>query len=221
MPKKLIYNSAIVLGGSKGIGNSIAKELKKSCKKVYSLSRKDIDTSDLNSVNSFLKKFKSADIIILNSGGPKPIPFNKLDIKTWQTYFNQLFLSFCLILKNIKIKNNGYIFYISSSIIKEPTENLIPSSSLRIGFSSVLKSLSLGYSKNGISVINIAPGPFKTRRVKELIKDFKLFEKSLPTKKIGNPKEIGLLVNLIVQNRLKYLSGSTIYLDGNILKSFM
>ena len=53
-----------------------------------------------------------------------------------------------------------------------------------------------------------------------LIKDLKSYEKNLPTKKIGNPKEIGLLVNSIVQNELKYISGSTIYLDGNILKSF-
>ena len=81
------------------------------------------------------------------------------------------------------------------------------------------KSL-LYFSKKGVSVISIAPGPFKTGRVKELIKDLKKFEKTLPTKKIGNPKEIGLLVNSIVKNRLKYLTGSTIYLDGNTVKSF-
>jgi 3-oxoacyl-[acyl-carrier protein] reductase len=218
--KKLNFKRAIVLGGSKGLGASIAKELKKSCKVVTALSSKDIDTSDLQSVKNFLRRFKSTDILILNSGGPKPLPFDKLDEKIWIRYFKQLFLGFCLILKKIKINNNGYIFYISSSIIKEPTESLIPSSSLRLAFSSVLKSLSLKYSQNGVSVINIAPGPFKTRRVKELVSNLKKFEETLPTKKIGDPKEIGVLVNSIVKHKLKYLSGSTIYLDGNTLKTF-
>ena len=84
-----------------------------------------------------------------------------------------------------------------------------------------MKSISKSFSKKGVSVITIAPGPFKTKRVKMLIKDLKSYEKNLPTKKIGNPKEIGIIVNSIVQNKLKYISGSTIYLDGNILKSFI
>ena len=50
--------------------------------------------------------------------------------------------------------------------------------------------------------------------------NLKKFEKTLPTKKIGDPKEIGVLVNSIVKHKLKYLSGSTIYLDGNTLKTF-
>lgn len=221
MERKSKYKQAIVLGGSSGIGSEIAKYLKFSCKKVHALSSKDIDTSNLDSVRNFNKKFKKTDILILNSGGPPNIPFDKIDEETWYKYFNQLFLSYCLILKNIKINNNGYIFYISSSVIKEPGESLLISSSLRVAFSSILKSLSKSYSLNQISVINIAPGPFKTRRVKELVSDLKKFEESLPTKKIGNPKEIGVLVNSIVENRLRYLSGSIIYMDGNILKSFI
>ena len=58
--------------------------------------------------------------------------------------------------------------------------------------SSLLKSYSLMNSKNGISTINIAPGPFKTDRVKELVKNLKKFEKNF-TKKIGDQKK---LVNL-------------------------
>ena len=125
-----------------------------------------------------------------------------------------------MILKNLKINNNGYIFLISSSIIKEPSESLIMSSSLRLGFSSVLKSLSKTFSSRGISIINIAPGPFKTRRVKDLVKNLALFEKKLPTKKIGNPAEIGKFVKFILSNKIKYLTGSTIYFDGNTLNSF-
>jgi 3-oxoacyl-[acyl-carrier protein] reductase len=216
---KFVFNKALILGGSKGLGKAIGNELKKNCRSVETFSSRSIDTSNLNSVKNFIKKYKKTDILVLNSGGPPPLSFQDIDEKIWIKYFNQLFLGFCLILKNLKINDNGYIFYISSSIIKEPTENLIISSSLRIGFSSVLKSLSRSYSKRGISVVNIAPGPFKTNRVKDLVKNIKSYEKKLPLKRMGNPKEIGLFVNFLTKNKIKYLSGSVVYFDGNLLNS--
>ena len=212
---------AIIIGGSKGIGNEIAKELKKIKINCISCSRKDIDTSNIHSVKKFIKIHRNADILILNSGGPPPLKFNQIRAQDWNKYFNQLFLGFFLLLKNIKINNNGYVFYISSSIIKEPGNSLIISSSIRAAMSSLLKSYSIESSQKNISTINIAPGPFKTRRVRELVKNIKLFEKNLPTKKIGNPNEIGKFVKFVVENKIKYLSGSPIYFDGNINKSFM
>ena len=108
----------LVLGGSRGIGKSIVDETKKNFKDVTFFSSKDVDTSNLDSIKKFNKKYKSADVIILNSGGPPNIPFAKIDEETWYKFFNQLFLGFCMILRNITIKKNGYIFYISSSVIK-------------------------------------------------------------------------------------------------------
>ena len=87
--------------------------------------------------------------------------------------------------------------------------------------SSLLKSYSLNNLKRGITVINIAPGPFKTKRVKELVSNLKKFEKQLPTGKIGDPNEIGKFVRFVVENKIKYISGSTVYFDGNINKSFL
>ena len=215
--KKFVFNKALILGGSKGLGKAIANELKKNCRTVETFSSKNIDTSNLDSVKNFIKKYKSTDILVLNSGGPPPLSFHDTDEKIWTKYFNQLFLGFCLILRSLKVNDNGYIFYISSSIIKEPTENLMISSSLRIGFSSVLKSLSKSYSRRGISVVNIAPGPFKTNRVKDLVQNINSYEKKLPLKKMGNPREIGMFVSFLTKNKIKYLSGSVVYFDGNLL----
>lgn len=217
----LNYKKAIVIGGSKGIGREISKSIKSLGIKTFDCGRKDIDTSDLESVKKFILKHKNADVIVLNSGGPPPKKFKDITIEDWKKYFNQLFLSFFLILQNIKIRKNGYIFYISSSIIKEPGSNLVLSSSIRSAMSSLLKSLSIENSKKQINIINIAPGPFKTRRVQELVKNIKKFEKSLPSGKIGDPKEIGLFVKFIIKNNIKYINGSTVYFDGNINKSFL
>ena len=93
---------------------------------------------------------------------------NFFDIKEndWIKYFNQLFLSFVLILQNIKINKNGYIFLISSHTIKNPEEKLVLSNSYRVALSSILKTVSKILTKDKISCINIAPGPIKTKRLK-------------------------------------------------------
>jgi len=205
---------AIVLGGSRGIGKAISDSLKSIEIDVFAASKKDIDTSDLNSVKKFLEKNTQTDILILNTGGPEPKPFLTITEDDWNLYHNQLFLGFVTILQNIKINDGGYIFLISSSVIKEPSAKLIISSAYRAAFAEIFKVLSKEYAEKNISCVNIAPGPINTDRTKELIKNIKEFEKTLPMKRLGEPEEIGNFVKSIVENKIKYLSGVTINFDG-------
>ena len=205
---------AIVLGGSRGIGRAISDSLKTIDVDVLATSQKDIDTSKLDSVKEFLKINNETDILILNTGGPKPKPFSTITEEDWNKYHNQLFLGFCTILQNIKVNDGGYIFLISSNVIKEPNPKLIISSAYRAAFSEVFKVLSKEYAQNNITCINIAPGPINTDRTQELIENVEEFEKTLPMKRLGKPEEIGNFVKGIVENNIKYLSGVTINFDG-------
>ena len=207
-------NKAIVLGGSRGIGKAISESLKSIEIDVFAASKKDIDTSNLDSVKKFLEKHTQTDILILNTGGPPAKQFSTISEKEWRLYHDQLFLGFCTILQNIKISNGGYIFLISSGLIKEPSSNLIISRAYRAAFSEVFKILSKEYAEKNISCVNIAPGPINTDRVQELIENVKEFEKTLPMKRLGEPEEIGNFVKAIIENNIKYLSGVTINFDG-------
>ena len=205
---------AIVLGGTKGIGKAIAESLLSIGCDVVATSRKDIDTSNLTSVKNFIKKHKQTDILILNTGGPAPKQFHDVTEKDWQKYHNQLFLGFCLILQKLKVRNGGYIFVITSGVIKEPNPRLIISSAYRLAFTAVFKILSKDLASKNISCVNIAPGPINTDRMKELVGNIDQYAKSLPMKRLGEPEEIGNFVKSIVENKIKYLSGVTINFDG-------
>jgi len=157
---------AIVLGGSRGIGKAISDSLKSINLDVVATSKNDLDTSSLDSVLRFVEQNKETDILVLNTGGPEPKEFFSITENDWKHYHNQLFLGFCLLLQKLKINDNGYIFLISSNVIKEPTSKLIISSAYRSAFSNVFKILSKEFANRQISCINIAPGPINTDRTK-------------------------------------------------------
>ena len=206
---------AIVLGASRGIGKSISDSLKKLDLDVISLSSNDIDTSNLNSVNKFANENNSTDILVLNTGGPPIIEFEKISKEDWEKYHNQLFVGFCTLLQKIKINDGGYVFAVPSNVIKEPNSKLIISSAYRAAFSSVFKILSKEFAERDVSLINIAPGPINTDRTKELVDNVEEYADSLPMKRLGKPEEIGNFVSSIVEKEIKYLSGVVINFDGS------
>ena len=206
---------AIVLGGSRGIGKSIAESLKKLDFEVLSTSSTDIDTSNLQSVNKFAEKNSMTDVLVLNTGGPPIIEFEKITNEDWVKYHNQLFVGFCTLLQKIKVSDGGYIFAITSNVVKEPNAKLIISSAYRAAFSSVFKILSKEFASRNITMINIAPGPINTDRTKELVDNVEEYADSLPMERLGEPQEIGNFVSSIVEKEIKYLSGAVINFDGS------
>ncbi len=213
-PKK-----SIIIAGSRGIGKGISNHLKTISKQTITLSSKEFDTSKVSDANKFIKKYKSADVLVLNTGGPPSTNFYKISNKEWLKYFNQLFLSFAIILRDFKINNNGYIFLVSSFHIREINPNLVISNSLRVAFWSLLKSLTESYAEKNITTINIAPGPFDTDRVRNLNKNVEKLKKKLPLKRLGNIDEIGEIVKNIVNKDIKYINGTTIFIDGGKSKT--
>jgi len=205
---------AIVIAGSRGIGKAIADSLKTIDYEVIATSKKELDTSNLQNVNEFVKNHNETDVLVLNTGGPPGKKFSEVTDKDWEKYHNQLFLGFINILQKMKINEGGYIFAVTSGVIKEPEESLIISSAYRLAFTSVFKLLSKDYAKKNISCINIALGPFNTDRTRELGGNIEEIEKSLPMKRLGDPKEVGNFVKAIIENNIKYLSGVTINFDG-------
>ena len=213
-PKK-----SIIIAGSRGIGAGISKHLKTISKDTISLSSKDLDTSKISDTNQFVKKYKNADVLVLNTGGPPATNFYSISNEDWLNYFNQLFLSFTIILRDFKINKNGFIFLISSFHIREINPNLVISNSLRVAFWSLLKSLTDIYAKNNITTINIAPGPIDTDRIRNLNNDIQKLKDKLPLKRLGKTDEIGELVKNIVLKDIKYINGTTIFMDGGKSKT--
>ena len=205
---------AIVLAGSRGIGKGIADSIETLDIDVIRTSTKELDTSNLDSVDTFINNNPSTDILVLNTGGPPSQKFEDITKEDCDKYHNQLFYSFLKIIQKIKINDGGYIFLVSSYNVKEPDGKLMLSNAYRVAFISVLKCLSKILAKNNITTINIAPGPIDTDRIRSLVSDIESLESRLPIGRLGQVKEIGDFIKSIIENNTKFLTGVTINFDG-------
>lgn len=207
---------ALVLGSSRGVGAAIAKELGEAGIEAPIISSKVIDTSNPESVETFIKEHPSTDVLVLNTGGPPKKDFFEITTEEWLKYHQQLFLSFVTLLQKIEVRDGGYIFLINSHLISEPKENMILSQSYRIASWAMLKALSKRFAARQVSCLNIALGPILTDRLKNLTPDLTALESKLPMKRAGKPEEVGKFVRSIVENDIKYLTGVSITFDGGM-----
>jgi 3-oxoacyl-[acyl-carrier protein] reductase len=204
----------LVLGGSRGIGHGAAKSLGELGYAVEALSSKQADTSDLDSMREIVDRQHTYDVLVLNTGGPPPANFEEITRSDCEKYHNQLFYGFFYLLQNLKLNDGAYIFLISSFNVKEPNPKLLLSNAYRLAFISVFKCLSKVFAQRNITMINIAPGPIDTDRLRQLCPDYGVLESEIPLGRVGTIKEIGDFMRAIVENNIKYLTGVTINFDG-------
>jgi 3-oxoacyl-[acyl-carrier protein] reductase len=125
----------------------------------------------------------------------------------------------------------GRIINITSVSVKQPINNLMLSNSLRSGLIGFAKSLSNEVGKYNITVNNIAPGYTLTNRLYELavmrakqsgvsheaiLSDM---SKEIPMNRLAGPEEIAAAVVFFASAKAGYVTGTTLQIDGGLIKS--
>jgi 3-oxoacyl-[acyl-carrier protein] reductase len=188
-----------------------------------------------NAVNVVKSNFGDIDILVNNCGGPMPGFFEDLSDSNWQDAFEQVLMSAVrftkLILPGMKAKNWGRIINVTSLAVKQPVDNLILSNSIRSAVTAWAKTLSNQVGKYNITVNNVAPGYTLTARLYELaVNRAKLSGDShehvlasmandVPLKRLARPDEVGSLILFLASEQASYITGSTIAVDGGVIKS--
>ena len=118
---------------------------------------------------------------------------------------------------------------VSGELAAQKSSNAQVASTLQQTHAKLLEIIekhnAINQSKNELSALHNDLKMSHTLKETELqnceSKNIKLYEQNLPTGKIGNPKEIGKFVKFVVESKIKYLNGSSIYFDGNINKGII
>ena len=197
----------------------------------------DIDKPEQieSAVNVVTQKFGTIDILVNNCGGPIPGYFETLSDENWEAAFDQVLMSVIrftrLVLPGMKSKNWGRIINITSLAVKQPVDNLILSNSLRSAVTAFAKTLSNQVGKHNITINNVAPGYTLTSRIDELAEVrakqagttkenmLKSMSEEVPLKRMAAPEEVASLVLYLSSEQAGYITGSTIGVDGGVIKA--
>lgn len=185
--------SALILGGSKGLGFGVASALVTRGVDVAIVGRDTsaldaaaarlgnrqgtvqtfpCDLSDRSSVSDLLARVDGqigpVDILLLNGAGPPPFPAAAFDADTWSVQFEAMFLHQVMIathlLPAMRKRRFGRIVAVSSTSVREPIPGLVASNALRSALAAWAKTLSLEVAGDGVTVNIVMPGRFATER---------------------------------------------------------
>ncbi len=244
---------ALVTGGSSGIGKAVALALAREGVTLAVAARREneldavasqantqgatdargftVDLTDAKSIHAMLDRVRDAygeiDILVANSGGPKPGTFSQMSLDDWDTAYRGILRNVIELVNAIvpamTARQWGRIIALTSSSVKQPIPNIVLSNSLRTALVSALKSLSIEVGRYGITVNSIATGRILTDRLRALYESEDAMEaaakQDIPLQHIATPDEFAPMVAFLCSEPARYITGQTIAIDGGMIES--
>jgi 3-oxoacyl-[acyl-carrier protein] reductase len=187
-------------------------------------------------VAATVRAFGHIDILVNNAGGPPLGTFETVGDAQWQLAFELNLLSAVrlvrLVLPHMRQRGSGRIINIVSTSVKQPIDSLILSNAIRMAIVGLAKSLSLELAPDKITVNNVCPGRFLTDRLRQgrAFKEqmaqgkseaevIRSIAQDIPMGRTGKPEELAALVAFLASEQAGYITGTTIQVDGGLVRA--
>jgi 3-oxoacyl-[acyl-carrier protein] reductase len=192
------------------------------------------DMANYNDIKRFVaetvKRFGRLDIVVNNAGGPPTGAFVDLDERYWQHAIDQNLLSAVRTIREalpyLRRSGSGRIINVTSVAVKQPIDGLMLSNATRLAVVGMAKTLSRELAAEGITVNNVCPGNIATERLISLIEErarrqgisleqaVSVEETRAPIGFLGEPDDVANLVVFLASLKARYITGTTIQVDG-------
>ena len=255
MDLKLQDKWFIVCGASSGFGKSIATRLVEEGANVVAIARRKEFLERLKQVSPDQVRTFAGDItrsqtikalfnetqdiklsgIVFNAGGPPAMSFKETSMDDWDKAYHQLVRWKIELAKaflpRFERLNQGRYLFLESASVKQPIENLVLSTSLRLSVVGMMKTLAQEIPDSGITFNMLAPGYHQTNAVDRLIKkkaevDNSSYtearyqiEQGIPTGKMGQPDDLATLAVWLLSPWSSYITGQIFPVDGGTIRS--
>lgn len=189
-------------------------------------------------VTKTLEAYYGIDFLVHNTGGSPVGTFESVTEEQWQTTFETELLSAVrlirLLLPVMRQRGGGRIIHIVSTSVKQPSEGLLLANAIRPGVVGLAKTLAIDLAPEHITVNNVCPGRILTDRLRYgggvrarmaqgMSEEEALREmvRAIPMGRSGRPEEVGALVAFLASEQAAYITGTTISIDGGLVRSLL
>jgi 3-oxoacyl-[acyl-carrier protein] reductase len=199
-----------------------------------------LDVTDSTAVAAFVgaieARFGRIDICVTNSGGPPSNLFKSTKPEDWRSAVDQLLMSTVFFagesLPRMQKNKWGRLITITSSAVKQPVNGLL-SNSIRAAVTGLARTLANEYAADGITVNNVCPGYTRTTGLDSLASTisqrsgskpeevFAHWEREIPAGRLGTPQEFAAVVAFLASERASYVNGTSIAVDGGLVRSLL
>lgn len=182
-------------------------------------------------------RFGQLDILVNNSGGPPLARAATATEAQWETAVQRSLFFFARMsreaLPHMRQQGGGRIINILASTVYQPIPNLALSGATRMGVVAFAKSLADEVGRDGILVNNVCPGSILSERMLSNVTaranelgisvEEALAQRAAETAvgRIGEPKEFAYLVAFLASGKSTYITGTTMLVDGGLVRSVL
>ena len=184
-----------------------------------------------------VERFGRLDILVNNSGGPPLARALSATEEQWATAVQRSLLFFARMSReavpHMKRQGGGRIINILASTVYQPIPNLALSGATRMGVVAFAKSLADEVGRDGILVNNVCPGSIMSERMRSNVAarakqlgitlEEALAQRAAETAvgRLGEPRELAHLVAFLASGKSSYITGTTILVDGGLVRSIL
>ncbi len=177
----------------------------------------------------------SADICVLNAGGPTPVDPLQTDVDGWRAAFALLAVNPILLASRLigpmRERGWGRIVACLSWSVKEPIPELVYSTAGRSALAAWMKTVAPILAADGVTINGILTGPIATPRIEELDRaraereardlDQVRAERigSIPAGRLGEPEELASLAAYLCSEPAAFQTGTFTLVDGGLVRA--
>ncbi|WP_439504947.1 SDR family oxidoreductase [Sediminibacterium sp.] len=197
------------------------------------------DLAEEDTLSRLLDLIKDQPIhgMVVNAGGPPAKMVLETTLEDWDKAYHTILRWKVALTQAIvpKMVSAGYgrIVYIESVAVKQPVENLVLSTSLRLAVVGMVKTLSQEIATTGVTLNVLGPGSHNTPAINRLytkkaeqtglpfdhVKELGI--QQIPVGKLGEAADFAGLALWLLSPQSKFITGQTITIDGGAVKGIM
>jgi 3-oxoacyl-[acyl-carrier protein] reductase len=213
--------TALVTGGSRGIGKAIAEAFRAEGANVLAPSRAELDLASDASIDAWLAGHKAQVEILVNDAGINPLgsaeDYADADLDAvLQVNLKAPMRLLRGLLPGMRERGYGRVVNISSvwSLVSKPRR--FAYSSVKAAVNGMTRAAAVECARYGVLVNAIAPGYVNTEltRKNNSETEIKAIAEGIPARRLAEPAEIAAVAAFLASSRNSYITGQTIVADG-------